>query len=102
MERVLWVNLGLFCWWSCRNFASPKGTYCLGGVVGGGGSVSFSVGGHKCAEETLVALKKSQINSLNHNDSQVWAVGTAICSGADGGTSPSAAVALQYSIGTIM
>lgn len=35
--------------------------------------------GHKCTKETLVALRKSQINNLGPNDSQVWACRTAIC-----------------------
>lgn len=50
-----------------------------GHAVLGGGRIFFFERGHKCTEETLVALKKSQINNLGPNDSQVWPGRTAIC-----------------------
>lgn len=69
VERVLWVNLVPFCRRPCRSGVLPRGT-CSIGVVRRG---------HKRTEETLVALKKSQINNLSPNDSQVRAGRTAIC-----------------------
>lgn len=33
---------------------------------------------HKCTEETLVALRQTQINNLSPNDSQVWEGTTAM------------------------
>jgi len=61
-----------------------------GHAVWGG---AFFQRGHKCTEETLVALKKSQINNLGPNDLQVRAGRTAICGRANGGTPPVAMVA---------
>lgn len=54
----------------------PEGHAVLGGEGGGGDFFFFFCifqGGRKCTEETLVALKKSQINNLGPNDSQVRA-----------------------------
>lgn len=84
-KAVLWVNLALFSW-SC--VAQRDMLFCGQGCV-----IFFFRAGHNRTEETLVALKKSQINNLGPNDSQVLAGRTAICGEAFGGTPPAAPVA---------
>lgn len=65
----------------------PEGhAACFGG--GCGAILFLFLRGHKRTEETLVALKQSQINNLSPNDSQVWAGRTAICGRANGGIPP--------------
>lgn len=74
VEGVLWVNLApILLVVIGKSVHRPEGRVVLGGgFCSRVDEFSFCRRGHKCTEETLVALKENQINNLGSNDSQVW------------------------------
>lgn len=94
MEGVFWVNLApILLVVMAISMYCPEGRAVLVVVGGLNFLFLFFKTQHKCTEETLVALKKSQINNLGLNDSQVWPAGPPSAPGSYSDTSPTTLVA---------